>query len=419
MMKQSWNAVAGSGVFLLILLLAGCSDSGTDRYEVSTVGDASRAGGAARKIVIFQPDVVNAAAQDEILQRTGAVKVKSLPIANAAVVLAAPANENALKGAPGVLRVEEDAIARTQAKPGSSGKPAPSPVAEALPWGVNTIDAELVWDQDHNLALDSGANAGAGVKVAVVDTGIDLTHPDLAANIVGSYNAIDPGKSANDDNGHGSHVAGTIAAVDNTIGVLGVAPQASLLAVKVLNRQGNGYYSDIIEGIGWSVDNGAQVINMSLGGTYDSSALHAAIINAVNAGVVVVAAAGNSGPGDNTVNYPAKYAEVIAVSATTSSNTIASFSSRGAQVELAAPGASIYSTYKGGGYNTLSGTSMASPHVAGAAALVLAAGVSGVDNVRTRLRQTADDLGAAGKDNLYGYGLVDAEQAATGTQTNP
>ena len=345
--------------------------------------------------------------------------MKSLPIANAAVVLAAPANENALKAMPGVLRVEEDAIAHTQAKPGTSGKPAPAPPAETLPWGVNKIDADLVWDVDHNLILDSGANAGAGVKVAVVDTGIDLTHPDLAANIVGGYNAIDPTKSPTDDNGHGTHVSGIIAGIDNTIGVLGVAPRASLLAVKVLNRQGSGYYSDIIEGIGWSVDNGAQVINMSLGGTYDSTALHSAIVSAVNAGVVVVAAAGNSGPGDNTVGYPAKYPEVIAVSATTSSNTIASYSSRGPEVDLAAPGSSIFSTYKGGAYQTLSGTSMASPHVAGAVALVIASGVSGVDNVRTVLRQTADDLGAAGKDNLYGDGLVDAEQAVTGTQTNP
>ena len=413
MKKQSWNAVAWGGVVLLLIaLLAGCSDGGNERYEVSTGGDAVRADGAARKIVIFDQTVMNGTAQDEILQRTGAVKVKSLPIANAAVVLAAPANENALKGTPGVLRVEEDAIAHTLAKPGGSGgKPAPTPPAETLPWGVDKIDADLVWDADRNLVLDSGAIAGAGVTVAVVDTGIDLTHPDLAANIAGGYNAIDPAKSANDDNGHGSHVAGTIAGVDNTVGVLGVAPRASLLAVKVLDRRGSGYYSDIIEGIQWSVNNGAQVINMSLGGTYDSSALHSAVTAAVNAGVVVVAAAGNSGPGDNTVNYPAKYAEVIAVSATTSSNTLASFSSRGTEVELAAPGSSIYSTYKGGGYQTLSGTSMASPHVAGAAALVIASGVSGVDNVRARLRTTATDLGAAGKDNLYGYGLVNAKNA--------
>jgi len=409
-MKQPWyTAIWGGVVLLLFVLLAGCTDGGgSNDLTSAAAAQGSGAGTAARRIVVFDTTVVNQAAQDQILARTGAVKVKTLPIANAAVVLAGPANEKALKETPGVLLVEVDAIATALAQP-----------AEVLPWGINKIDAELVWDTNHNLVLDSGANAGAGVKVAVVDTGIELTHPDLAANIIGGYNAIDPTKSANDDNGHGSHVAGIIAGADNAIGVLGVAPQASLLAVKVLNRRGSGFYSDIIEGIQWSVNNGAQVINMSLGGSADSTALHNAIIAATNAGVVIVVAAGNSGPGDNTVNYPGKYAEVIAVSATTSSNVLASFSSRGPEVDLAAPGYNIYSCYKGATYKTLSGTSMATPHVAGVAALVIASGINGVENVRARLQQTADDLGAAGKDNLYGYGLVDAEEAATGSQTNP
>jgi len=237
--------------------------------------------------------------------------------------------------------------------------------------------------------------------------------------MAGGYNAISPSRNADDDNGHGTHVAGIIAALDNTVGVLGVAPQASLLAVKVLNRRGSGYLSDIIEGIQWSVNNGADVINMSLGTTSNVQSFHDAITAAYNAGVVVVAAAGNSGSRDNTVEYPAKYPEVIAVSATGTNNVIASFSSRGTEVELAAPGMNVPSTYMGGGLKTLSGTSMASPHVAGVAALIIASGVNGVENVRDRLHQTADDLGAGGKDNLYGYGLVDAEEAATGSQTNP
>jgi subtilisin len=403
-------------LFAVLAVVTGCQSG--DNAALGTPADAAgmaRASGQARKIVVFRPGI-NQAAQEKLVAPTGAVKVKSLAVINAAVVMVSPAGEQALKTAPGVLRVEDDAIATALGKP---SKPSPSP-SEALPWGVDRIDADRVWDTDRNLVVDSGANAGAGVKVAVIDTGIDLTHPDLQANILRGYNAINPLASANDDNGHGTHVAGIIAGIDNAIGVLGVAPKASLFAVKVLNKKGSGFYSDIIEGIEWSMSNGAQVINMSLGGSVDSQSLHDVIIQANRQGIVIVAAAGNSGPGDNTVDYPGKYSEVIAVSATGSSNAIASFSSRGAEVELAAPGVGIFSTYKGGTYGTLSGTSMATPHVAGAVALVIASGrASSPDAVRTLLRQTADDLGSSGKDNLYGYGLLDAEQAATGVQTGP
>ena len=322
--------------------------------------------------------------------------------------------ERALTQRAEVLRIDTDAEVYTQAKP-----PAPTPPPEVLPWGVDRIDADLVWDKNGDLVVDTGANAGNGVKVAILDTGIDLDHPDLQSNIKGGINTINPLKSADDDNGHGSHVAGIIAGVDNTVGVLGVAPQACLYAVKVLNRQGSGFVSDIIEGIQWSVGNGMQVINMSLGTPYDVQSFHDALIIAYNSGIVLVAAVGNSGPTDNTVLYPAKYTEVIAVSATDSSDAIANWSSRGAEVELAAPGVSISSTYKGGGYTTLSGTSMASPHVAGTAALVIASGITGSNEVRAKLQSTADAMGAVGRDSLYGYGLVDAQEAATGVQTLP
>ncbi len=155
---------------------------------------------------------------------------------------------------------------------------------------------------------------------------------------------------------------------------------------------------------------------MSLGSSSGSTSLYDACNAAAGAGIVVVAAAGNSGPGDNTVNYPAKYGSVIAVSATDNTDTIASSSSRGAEVELVAPGVSIYSTYRGGGYATMSGTSMACPHVAGTAALAI---VAGGGDVRQRLKDTADDLGVSGKDNLYGYGLVDADEAAPPTGNQP
>jgi len=279
-------------------------------------------------------------------------------------------------------------------------------VEEVLPWGVDRIDAEVV---------HSGGNTGADVKVAVIDTGIDKDHPDLESNIKGGVNFVAKGPFVNsdawdDDNGHGTHVAGTIAAVDNDTGVVGVAPQAWLYGVKVLNKRGSGYVSDIMAGIQWAVDNGMQVINMSLGGG-SSSDEEAMCQKAYDADLLLVAAAGNASGGD--VIYPAGYSSVIAVSATTDTDGLASFSSVGPEVELAAPGEAIYSTYKDGGYATGSGTSMASPHVAGTAALVLAANPGwGNEQVRTQLQTTADDLGPTGPDDYYGYGLVDADEAA-------
>jgi hypothetical protein len=197
--------------------------------------------------------------------------------------------------------------------------------------------------------------------------------------------------------------------------VIGVAPKASLYAVKVLGSNGRGWTSDVIAGIQWSRDNGMQVISMSLAGGYSES-METACSEADGAGIVVVAAAGNSGPGDNTVKYPAKYESVIAVSATDGTGAIASFSSRGPEVELAAPGVSIYSTYRGGGYATMHGTSMACPHVAGTAALVIASESLSNDEVRLRLQQTADDLG---RNTGYGHGLIDADEAAPPAGNQP
>ncbi|PKM78866.1 MAG: hypothetical protein CVU88_08760, partial [Firmicutes bacterium HGW-Firmicutes-13] len=244
-------------------------------------------------------------------------------------------------------------------------------------------------------------------NVAILDTGIDLDHPDL--HVAGGEN-FSLGKSYDDKNGHGTHVAGIVAALDNGAGVIGVAPGANLYAVKVLNNAGSGWWSDLIAGLQWCVDNGMEVANMSLGATSAPPDVLDACDAADNAGLLLVAAAGNEYGGD--VIYPAAYDSVIAVSATNSSDELASFSSVGPEVELAAPGVNIYSTYKDGSYTTMSGTSMASPHVAGTAALVIAAGIP---DVRGRLQITADDLGATGWDSKYGYGLVDADEAAGAT----
>jgi len=262
---------------------------------------------------------------------------------------------------------------------------------------------------------------GTGVRVAVLDTGIDYLHSELFPNYAGGYDFINNDSNPIDDQYHGTHVAGTIAAADDNLGVVGAAPGASLYAVKVLGSNGSGSYSAIIAGLDWCVQNGIHVANLSLGSSGDpGSTVKAAFDNAYAAGLVIVASAGNSGAGTDTVGYPAKYASVIAVASTTSSDGRSSFSSTGPAVEIAAPGSSIYSTYPGGGYAYLSGTSMAAPHVAGVAALILSAGIADQngdgrrnDDVRGMLQFTADDLGVAGVDNEFGYGLVDALSAVS------
>ena len=362
-----------------------------------------------RKIITYRNGVSDTE-KNALLGHARAVTIKHLTNNKNSVALLDADGVRVMESDPRVLRVEDDVIAFALGKVEAAGKGAPAPVqpAEVLPWGIDRIGAPAVWS-----ATMTVPTTGTGIRVAVIDTGIELAHPDLAANIKGSYNAISPTKSANDDNGHGTHVAGIIGALDNTIGVVGTAPTADLYAVKVLNRNGSGYISDIIEGIDWAVARNINVINMSLGASSDVQALHDAVIRAHNAGIVVVAAAGNDSGG--AVNFPGAYPEVIAVSATDSNNTIASFSSVGPEVDLAAPGAAIYSTYKGQTYRTLSGTSMASPHVAGGAALLLSvpakcdtdlSGACSPDEVKARLETTALDLGAVGQDNQYGAGLL-------------
>lgn len=363
------------------------------------------------------------------VKSVGAATVKRLDLINGVVVtVPSQAVANKLKSLQKVERVEVDVIARISG-PVKETTVATQP-AQSLPWGVNRIDAPKSWT----------TSRGASVKVAVIDTGIDKSHPDLVDNIAGGVNFVKSGRGArtivdptawNDDHGHGTHVSGTVAATDNTIGVVGVAPQARLYGIKVLNSAGSGYTSDIISGIEWSVTNNMQVINMSLGMSTHVQALQDAVNAADNAGVVVVAAAGNSGDGNATTNnigYPAKYSSAIAVAATDSADRIASFSSDGTEVEIAAPGVNVNSTTRGGGYGAMNGTSMATPHVVGVIANMLAApittaadlnqdGLWSTGEARLYLQTTSDDLGISGRDVFFGYGLVDTEEAVTGVQT--
>ena len=277
---------------------------------------------------------------------------------------------------------------------------------EQTPWGVTKVGAPAVW------AVTTGSN----VLVAVLDTGVDRDHPDLAGRIFGGTRTIDAGTSYEDDDGHGTHVAGTILATyNNGIGVVGVAHGAQLYAVKVLNQDGSGSWTSVAAGIDAAVVAGADIISMSLGGDLGSSTLEWACQRAYEAGVLLVGAAGNDGRANgrgDTVDYPGRYESVVAVAATDSNDVRASWSSTGPAVELAAPGVGVYSTALGGVYATYSGTSMATPHVAGVAALIMAADPNLTNvGVRSLLTSTARDLGATGMDTLYGHGLVDAAAA--------
>ncbi|MBY0156092.1 S8 family peptidase [Cytobacillus sp. FSL W8-0315] len=236
-----------------------------------------------------------------------------------------------------------------------------------VPKGVDLIQAPKMWNE----------TKGKGIKIAVLDTGCDLSHADLKDRITGGRNFTDDDNSDpnifKDYNGHGTHVAGTIAAHENDAGVIGVAPEADLLIVKVLNKDGSGQYEWIINGIHYAIEQNADIISMSLGGPADVPELHDAIKAAVKKNILVVCAAGNEGDGDDSTDefaYPGCYNEVISVGAVNLERDSSEFTNSHNEIDLVAPGEEILSTFLNGKYATLSGTSMAAPHVSGALALI-------------------------------------------------
>jgi thermitase len=266
-------------------------------------------------------------------------------------------------------------------------------------WSLRKIGAPAAWDTEK----------GSGAKVAVVDTGIAANHTDLEGKIVAQKDVIDNDNVAEDDDGHGTHVAGTVAAATNNgEGVAAVCPSCRLLIAKSGDEEGRFFDADVVQGIYWSVDNRAKAINLSLGFGGNSRILEHAVDYAWLRGVVVVAAAGNSNT-DRPI-YPAAYDKVISVAATNQNDRKASFSNFGTTIDVAAPGVEIVSAVPSGGYTELSGTSMASPHVAALAGL-LAAQERTAPEIRRRIQSTAVDLGADGKDKIFGWGRIDARRA--------
>lgn len=233
---------------------------------------------------------------------------------------------------------------------------------ETIPDGIKMINAQDQWDR---------GNQGEGVVVAIIDTGVDYNHPDLQENIIGGRDFTGKGDYM-DGHGHGTHVAGTIAAANNSSGIVGVAPKAKILALKALKDDGTGDMNWTISAIRFAVKQKVDVINMSLGGQH-SYALRKAVQEAVSAGIIIVAAAGNEGDGDEgteELSYPGAYPEVIEVGAVDFGGILAEFSNTNKEVDILAPGVDVFSTYPNGKYARMSGTSMATPHMTGAVALL-------------------------------------------------
>ncbi len=269
-------------------------------------------------------------------------------------------------------------------------------------WGLARIKAPAAWDY---------STGSSSITIAIIDTGVDYSHPDLDDKIIGGWDFVNGDAIAEDENGHGTAVAGVAAAESNNgTGVSGVSWGARILPVKVLDFSGNGTYEDLADGIIYATDAGAAVINLSLGASAPSQLLLDAITYAANAGVLIVAASGNSGSAG--VLYPARYSQVIAVAGTDITNNVSSFSNYGSQIDIAAPGESIYSTQFGSAYSTRTGTSMAAPFVSGAAAILLGLpGNNAPSLVRQQMLGTALDIGPAGFDPYTGHGLLQLDYA--------
>lgn len=232
--------------------------------------------------------------------------------------------------------------------------------SQVIPWGIKRVGAEKVWR----------FTQGERVRVAVIDTGIAFDHPDLKNNIKGGINILKPYLPPYDHNGHGTHVSGTIGAVNNQLGVVGVAPKVNLFAVKAFNKDGTAKLSDIIKAIDWCIEHRMNIINMSFGFNEPNNSFKEAIIKAQQAGILMIAASGNKGT-RGRLEYPAQFDEVVAVSSINEKNEISDFSTIGPNVDLTAPGEKITSTWLNNSFRELSGTSMSVAHVTGVAALIL------------------------------------------------
>lgn len=336
-----------------------------------------------------------ASAKSEVSKAGGSIK-KELKKHKMVAATMSKSALNKLRNNPNVESIEVDVRRK--------------PMAQTTPYGYTMVQANQFGQSDTTAR-----------KVCIIDTGYNLGHPDLPGTndgVTGQANNSAVGNWYNDGNGHGTHVAGTIAAYDNNEGVVGVYPGVDMHIVKIFNDSGQWTYaSDLIDAITQCQDAGSNVVNMSLGGGSSSTTERNAMQSFTDAGMLLVAAAGNDG--NSAKSYPASYDAVMSVAAVDSNENRASYSQYNDQVEIAAPGSAVQSTYPTNTYASLSGTSMATPHVAGGAALVWSYFPQCSNNqIRNALNATAEDKGSTGRDNLYGYGLMQLADAYNYLNTN-
>ena len=340
-----------------------------------------------------RPDFSIAKAQT-VLQKANVNALSHLSIVHASVAELNAKQRKLLESDPSVEYIEEDHKRYLM--------DVITPMAQSTPYGISMVQADQVSD-----------SSAGNTKVCVIDTGYDYDHEDLQSSGVTGYAFSGHGNWYSDGNGHGTHVAGTMVALNNNTGVVGTigSGQAGVHIVKIFNDSGNWTTaSNLITAIQSCKDAGAKVVNMSLGGSSSNTTESNAMTNFYNGGMLLVAAAGNGG--NTSFSYPASYNAVVSVAAVNSSGSLASFSQRNSQVEIAGPGVSVNSTWNNGGYNSISGTSMASPHVAGVAALVWSNHADcTAAQIRSALNATAEDRGSAGRDTSYGWGIVKAKAA--------
>lgn len=405
-LAMSWAIPPAMGAMpVAATTVAASTAAGISIATTGTAQDAATSGRflirrADPKAADVEADAVRLGAKVVRRSRRGAFSVVRLPKgADAARFV------QRLKQDLSVLSVEPDRIVHALLTPNDPGFPGQ--------WGLTRIGAPTAWNT---------TTGNSTVTIAVLDTGVMLGHPDLSARIdaADQYDFANNDAVAADDDGHGTHVSGIAAAtMNNGIDGAGVAPSSRIMPVKVLDASGSGNLSNVVDGIYWAADHKAAVINMSFGytGAADPS-LQQAVSYAVSKGVVLVAAAGNDGTYTKN-EYPAACSGVIAVAATESGDSHSSYSNSGPYVDVAAPGSNIRSTTFDGGFDSMSGTSMASPFVAGLAALVKTRNPSFTpDQVAQRIEKTAVDLGTSGRDDTFGYGRIDAA-AAVGSATAP
>jgi thermitase len=400
-MKKSWLGVLIMAALVLLFPIVGSAASDEGNLEklssnVDANASVEKGNFVKGEVIVKFKEKVSVQAQDKALKNVNA-KVKAdvdavkspflvLEVGNVEAVV------KALNNNPNVEYAEPNYILKATWTPNDTY------FSPSYQYGLFNTYADRAWDV---------ARGSSSQEIAVLDTGVDYNHPDLDGKVIRGYDFVQRDNTPMDQNGHGTHVAGIAAAeTNNATGVAGMAPNTKILAVRVLDANGSGSLANIADGIRYAADAGAEVINLSLGCDCATTTLESAVNYAWNKGVVIVAAAGNDGV--STTFEPASYANVIAVGAVDSNNRKASFSNWGTWVDVMAPGVDIASTYPGNRYVYMSGTSMASPYVAGQAALLKGQGRSN-SQVRAAIQNTASSMSGVG--TYVKYGLINVNSS--------